>query len=545
MTHAKRTDMHLNHERGIPTLHRHEICEIAETAWRMIDHKKVAKTGYLQTGPALPLEGPIRRDAIYKDLRTVLDAIDPPVGTQEMGQQLRDEAVAFVQEGFPNKWSTWEHAKRLIVEQDEMDDPIPEGLEAYGYEIDGAAGGGDDTEDSDDSDSDATDDGADDDDSNPGGGPGGGMAEMATTPPGSDHGGDGHERDAAEGNPPECHPCTVVEAREVLINEARRTNDDVILRRLLRLRDGDAKEEKDGATAVAKALQKRALAKQAEDAAKREEARKEERRARADVHIAEQRKAEALARREEDRLNLFRENMRKRKEDMAQREAVANFRAQQNWLQTEYPRDLAEKLMRWAQSKRKEEKLAFQAKLGELSSQNWFRFMPRVPPSWDEDKTALIRYGSVKPLVGSGLRAVRCSPAFDAFLDEVSPPAIAGGKDPIRALERILAVVAPGSPRFVFQRERTFLRFLHLHNYILDKAFVSCIICLSKWLTARYFPKGVFQWPPHAPSHLLTRPPLAPPGDGDLTPPAVACDDGDLSPRRRSGFPPMGSDGRI
>ena len=102
-----------------------------------------------------------------------------------------------------------------------------------------------------------------------------------------------------------------------MINEARRTNDDVTLRRLLRLRDGDAKEEKDGATAVAKALQKRALAKQAEDAAKREEARKEERRARADVHIAEQRKAEALARREEDRLNLFRENMRKRREDMA------------------------------------------------------------------------------------------------------------------------------------------------------------------------------------------------------------------------------------
>ena len=47
LTHAKRTDMHLNHNRGIPTLFRTDICDIAITAWRMIPHKQVALKGYV------------------------------------------------------------------------------------------------------------------------------------------------------------------------------------------------------------------------------------------------------------------------------------------------------------------------------------------------------------------------------------------------------------------------------------------------------------------------------------------------------------------
>ena len=57
-----------------------------------MNHKSIAAIGYEQTGPKMPFDGPIRRDQVARDLRTVLDEIDPPIGDQEVGTTLRDEA---------------------------------------------------------------------------------------------------------------------------------------------------------------------------------------------------------------------------------------------------------------------------------------------------------------------------------------------------------------------------------------------------------------------------------------------------------------------
>ena len=76
LTHAIRTDMHLNFEKGIPSLSREEVVEVVQTAWRMMKHESIARVGYMQTGATLPLNGPIRRDQIGRDLITVLDDID-------------------------------------------------------------------------------------------------------------------------------------------------------------------------------------------------------------------------------------------------------------------------------------------------------------------------------------------------------------------------------------------------------------------------------------------------------------------------------------
>ena len=100
LTHEKRKDMHLNYSKGIPTLSRSDVLQVVETAWRMLDHGSISRKGYLQTGPGIPMSGPIKRDHVYKDLRRVWDEIDPPIGLQEMGQKLRDDAIAFVSEGF-------------------------------------------------------------------------------------------------------------------------------------------------------------------------------------------------------------------------------------------------------------------------------------------------------------------------------------------------------------------------------------------------------------------------------------------------------------
>ena len=306
LSHAKRTDMHLNYQRGIPTLHRHEICEIVATCWRMVNHRHVARVGYMQTGPLLPDTGPIRRNQVYKDLRTVLDEIDPPIGLQEVGQKLRDDAEAFVAKGFPHKWSTWEHAKNLISEHDDGEDPLPEGLEGYGYDVDQ-----DHDEDDGPSDYDEHDD--DDDD---GGGPGGGGGAGDAAPSGDAVDGlgasdaapagdvvDGASETAPAGDDsdpaaPEVGPdavdMSVARAREILIDDARRRRDDVTFRRLAAQRDKNNKDQKDGATTVAKALQKRALEQREAEFEQRKRAREADKRASLDSDLAAQRKAEVF-----------------------------------------------------------------------------------------------------------------------------------------------------------------------------------------------------------------------------------------------------------
>ena len=93
--HAERMDMHLNNRSGVASFRRADVVDVVMTAWKMVNHQAICEKGYEQTGPRLPLTGPIRRDQIYKDLRPVLDEIDPPIGLQEVGQKLRDDARAF------------------------------------------------------------------------------------------------------------------------------------------------------------------------------------------------------------------------------------------------------------------------------------------------------------------------------------------------------------------------------------------------------------------------------------------------------------------
>jgi hypothetical protein len=173
--------------------------------------------------------------------------------------------------------------------------------------------------------------------------------------------------------------------------------------------------------------------------------------------------------------------------------------------------------------------------------------MPRLPHLWDADKTLLVRYGEVRPVDMGMPRTVRCSVAFDQYCDELVPLSIGGQrdgpKDPHRALRALLEAVAPGSPDYVFCASRSVLHFLHRSDYVMDQAFVSCVVCLSKWLTQKRFPDGVFAWPPPIPPNALPPPlPLAEPRDGE----AVVVERAavrDLSPRHRAGFPAMPSGG--
>jgi len=322
---VRRTDMHLNGRKGIPTLARHDICDIVKTMWLMIDHAKVSKKGYEQTGPELPMQGPIKREQVFKDLRLILDEVDPAQGLEEIGVRLREDAKAFVEAGWPNKWSSWHHVNRLIEEHDDEDEPVPEGLEAFGYNVE-VGGDSDDDDDGDGSDDD-DDDNADDDGDDGGDSPGGGGGGDAEGRPGGSGGGDAEGRpdggpdgdgDGAHGQGGHGHgdgddggdvdgvdgpgggpgdaDLDVACAREVMIADAKRRRDDVLLRRLLSQRDSAKKDMVDAATEVAQVLRKRALEQQAEQKEKLKLARIQETKAKTDQALAAQRKAEALHR---------------------------------------------------------------------------------------------------------------------------------------------------------------------------------------------------------------------------------------------------------
>ena len=68
----------------------------------------MAKKAYRATGPGLPLEGPISREAVGKELRKVWDEIDPGRVAGELGTEIRQKAIDFVNAGWQDgKWSTW------------------------------------------------------------------------------------------------------------------------------------------------------------------------------------------------------------------------------------------------------------------------------------------------------------------------------------------------------------------------------------------------------------------------------------------------------
>ena len=116
-----------------PKMNREEILSIVQTAWLSIDHSRVAEKGYKQTGPTMPLRGPVAPEDVFRDLLRVLEEIEPSSTPTEVGMSWRDEAVAFVKDGYETgKWTKWVDCHKLIEEHDGLGEALHEGLEAFG-----------------------------------------------------------------------------------------------------------------------------------------------------------------------------------------------------------------------------------------------------------------------------------------------------------------------------------------------------------------------------------------------------------------------------
>ena len=178
---AKRNDMLSKGVKRMPTAKREDLIDIVQHVWMAIEHDRVAEKAYKQTGPLMPLEGPVAPEDVYADLLQVIQAIDPTSTSTEVAlSKLREDSIDYVNKLVEDGiLKDWKDAHILIEPQDEEDPGLAEGLEAFEEaphgddyddddkevdEDDAGDGEGDGKGDDDDDGSDCKGDGADDGD---------------------------------------------------------------------------------------------------------------------------------------------------------------------------------------------------------------------------------------------------------------------------------------------------------------------------------------------------------------------------------------------
>ena len=75
---------------------RQDLCMSMKHVWENIDHQAISHTGYMQTGPLLPLEGPIYMTDLYIYLRELLQEMCPHDDPEQVGTEIREEARQLV-----------------------------------------------------------------------------------------------------------------------------------------------------------------------------------------------------------------------------------------------------------------------------------------------------------------------------------------------------------------------------------------------------------------------------------------------------------------
>ena len=517
-----------------PEKTRETVISLVKQAWATIDHAKVARTGYLQTGPNMPLYGRVRYDEVYKDLRHVMDAISEdegrPLDPEFVDMTIRDEAFAFVQDGIAaGRWTQWSDCTKLIEEHTSLEEALAEGLEAF----DTAAQDGDGEDEGDAEERGDSDDDDDHPDAGGGGGGGGRAAEGggdAEAGDGEEGGSDGGGADAAAGaagfQPRDADGARdataaaarggdVAAARMVLYNDALKRGDDVLLKRLRNQMREEDRDAKDASTKVGVLLRQRAEALRAEEAKRRRVAREKERDEAIQLEDRKTARANAEKAAHEARLITMQQSLRNRRYLEARKRADILERERQRWLQLTFPVTVAERCIAFFQKVQGSKKAsrAWRQEVERLLGDNVFKRMLTVPNLWESIPNFTHEFAQVLPFCGpQHRRAVRCGLPFQTFLDHHFPPSRLGGRDVVDALQQLFSACVPKA-RDISMGSYTFLRMLHLNGYVMEKTFLYGIICLSKWVGHRVFPEGLYgSWPPELPHDLQPNlpPPIAP-----------------------------------
>ena len=514
--HGKRVDMHMNNQAGVPSLSREDIINIVATAWKMQPHKTLTAKGYEQTGPLMPKSGSIRRDQVYKDLRKVWDSIDPPQGDQEMGQKMRDDAQAFVERGFGSKWSKWSDVKSLIQEHDDGDDPIPEGLELATWDT--TRGDSDEEDDQQDGDDGDHDDGhvADNADN---------ADEVIAVSDGDDaddhdavalDGADVHGFCDSVGDSVGCGVAdlTVTKARDVLIEDYKKKGNEGMLKRLYSDKRGETATEAIKLTEASDILQQNHEAELLKMTTARANAKKTKLTIIRDTEQAAQSKAESQERAAKLRNDELDKQLRQW--DLAQREKkiAHDQKIKDQWIAIHFPLSTVRKLLKHFETP--EVKSAFVKLVKERAAKNDFmcNALYCADHLWKVYDSDMVIIGSVSPYRGFRIgapRSVRCTPAFlnhlEDYVDGCSQKSHKGNRDILQTLTSLLQLTMPGAFQDILGGRDRIHQILHMCEYVLDKAFVLCVIQVSKKFMEPaqqlQFPAGIFKYPPHVPTAVL------------------------------------------
>jgi len=484
-------------ERKTPKMKRWDILKTVETMWRSIDHEGHAKKGYHQTGPTMPLRGPLAREDVWKDLLTVWDEIDPCEDLDGVGTSIRDEAVSFVEKGFAEgRLTTWADAPLVIEEQDDEDDPLPEGLEAFSPDY--FPDDSDDEDDDDDGDiadqdgaAEDTDDG-DDDDAPPPPPPEEPPPEEedldVPPPPPSE------EEDASkDSNALKCE-----EARLILMAEAKRRRDDRTLQQLRKFGKVDTGEKKRAESETGVLLRKRAQ-EEADKAAKRRKELQEERRLAANEEEArKQETAKAQERVAAVKYMALEKLLENKKAAEKQREESAKAKEHSRWLQTVFPAMVAAVHITDANKMSPACKRTLEKSVRSWLAQGFFKRILYIPDLWTVDNSLLISVGQVQePAQSRRSHGVRCSGTLWHEIQKLhGGDHVAGPPNPLQGLIWLLKAFVPHH-KDVFAGAYSPLCLLHANDYVIDKAFIYAIVALSKWLGKERWPHGIYNaWPP-------------------------------------------------
>jgi len=486
-----------------PTMTREQIVSIVQTAWLCCNHERVAEKGYKQTGPTMPLTGPISHEDVFEDLLRVMETIEESTPA-EVGMTLRDTAVAFVRDGFvKKKWETWADCHNLIEEHDGLEEAAQEGMEAFGVELD-------------ESESEAAEDAESEDYDDPGGHSDGlsakGPDELEhDVPEGYDVDDDAPAADL--GAEESKQSLDIAAAQRLLYDDAIRTRDDRMVKIMRTAMREQTREQKAASTDVGIHLRKRAQEQMALDAKRRKEVAAEERLAAMSLEEVKVRTAKEQRATQDARCVALQLAIQFRRDSEKRKRAEALERAQQRWLQTTYPvilgRHCINSFLKFSPLSKK----AFEKHIQNKIDQGTFARQLFIGDLWISDKTLGVQFATVRSCIDGHLRQVRCGLPFQEFIGNVVPQrskprgdAALVGPDPADILLRLFSAFLPLA-RYVFQGAYTPLRLLHVNDYVLDKAFVYGILALSKWIGEEHFPDGVYgHWPPRFPANLLAIP---------------------------------------
>lgn len=291
-----------------------------------------------------------------------------------------------------------------------------------------------------------------------------------------------------------CTEPRYLEALDVMTEVAKLTHKDRLLRELQReTREVKGKTKAEASPAYPE-LRRAAEAEMRADEERRETRRALERDAAlkdvaAKKALEDAKAASATARREA----LETVRLAKQEED-TRRRAKAADRLYQRWLQVEYPRDLARRLLAWQRSLPERRKKAWHDFVAAFLTTQGCNRDTVVPHLWDAD-VGLTRVACNVRGVLRAAQPLRCSAAFEWLLFDGSW-AEASGHDAGVMLLELLDKILPGSRR-LFTRRYTAAVMFREADYVAEKAFVYAVILLSKWF-GEDFP-GVHAWPPAKP----------------------------------------------